>query len=171
MKYIIKQMPNGTNHLREIKDEELQSFLDDGNTEITEKEYNNPQLGSWVDGVWTFDSTAHDKAEAESALYATYMADVLAMMESTFNTNNIDRARNLKELWTEMAADPDGYATDVIPLAEFAVAGFALGDVLDTQEKVSAYANACLLEAKAYAKAYSTRRKQFYTDREVIRNG
>jgi hypothetical protein len=102
-----------------------------------------------------------------AAAYNSMNADVLAQMLTVFGTSKPESATAFKETWDMMAASPADWATAGLT-ASFAVAGFQVGDALDSSQKIQDYANAKIAEVKAYGISRMQRIEQFKTEKATI---
>jgi len=109
------------------------------------------------------------KTDLVTAEYSQLNTDVYAEMYNVFGTTNANSASAYNETWKEMVIAPSDYSSAGLT-ARFAVAGFAVGDALDTDQKISDYGSAKVVEAKAYGVWRMQRIEQFKVDRETIIN-
>jgi len=110
------------------------------------------------------------KQVAITAAYEAMNNEVLVQMASVFGTNRTDSATAYKDTWELMAQSPADWETAGLK-ASFAVAGFAIGDALDTAVKVQSYAIAKVAEVKAYGIWRMQRIEAFKAEREAILAG
>lgn len=119
---------------------------------------------------------AHDSAEVlvneqkaaqVTEIYNAMNTEVYTAMGGVFGTTNADSATAYERTWEMMKAAPENWSGAGL-LAEFAVGGFAVGDALDTDQKVTDYATAKIAEVLAYGVWRMQRIKQFKIDRAAI---
>lgn len=110
------------------------------------------------------------KQNAAQLAYETMNAEVIAQMALVFGTNKPESATAYKETWDVMAEFPADWEAAGIKAA-FAVAGLAVNDVLDTAQKVQDYANAKLVQVKAYGIWRMQRIESFKAERDAILAG
>jgi len=110
-----------------------------------------------------------DKTALVTEAYALLNEEVYAEMNTVFGTTNANSASAYNETWKEMIAAPSDYSSAGLT-ARLAVGGFVVGDALDTDQKISDYASAKIVEAKAYGVWRMQRIEQFKVDRETIIN-
>jgi len=80
----------------------------------------------------------------------TLNQDVYAQMATVFGTSNSDSATAYHQTWKDMVARPAAYSGAGLT-ARFDRGGLLAGDALDTDQKVTDYATACVAEVDAYA--------------------
>jgi len=100
-------------------------------------------------------------------LYSIMSAEVLAQMTVVFGTSKTDSALSYEATWKEMNAVPSDYSSAGLT-ARFAVAGFAIGDALNTDLKITDYSAAKIAELKSYAVWRMQRIEQFRTDKAAL---
>lgn len=91
----------------------------------------------------------YDKGVRIAQAYAEMNTEVLSAMTTVFGTSKTDSATAYNETWKMMSASPSDWSGAGLKSA-FVVAGFAIGDALDDDVKIAAYANAKLAESLAY---------------------
>lgn len=117
---------------------------------------------------WEVQINAVGKVTADiTSLYNTMTNEILAQMAVIFGTNSVDSALSYEATWKEMALTPSDYSGANLS-ARFAVAGMAIGDSLNTEQRVLDYANAKIVEVKAYAVWRMQRIEQFRDNRDVL---
>lgn len=115
------------------------------------------------------DAAAKDKRKQIEDAYASLNADVYAEMAQIFGTNNPESATAYEATWKLMKEFPADYASLSLT-SRFAIAGLAVGDALDTEQKVLNYATAKIEQVKTYSKNRMQRIEQFRAEREQILN-
>lgn len=117
-------------------------------------------------------STIYDSRRKEreiKILYDIMNVEVYTQMSLVFNTTNADSANANRETWALMLENPSDWS--VVGLkAEFNRGSLSIGDALDTDEKITNYASACLNAVKAYGIWRMQRIQQFRADRSLIEN-
>lgn len=101
------------------------------------------------------------------ALYQALNDAVYAQMAVVYGTSNADSATAYNATWEKMVASPSYYSAGGLK-AKFAVGGLAVGDALDTDQKVTDYATAKIAEVNAYSLWRMQQIEQFYTDRDAL---
>jgi hypothetical protein len=114
-------------------------------------------------------ATAKDKEKQIEAAYRQMNVDVYAEMAQVFGTTNPESATAYEATWKMMAETPAEYASLGLT-SRFDVAGLAVGDALDTEQKVLDYANAKIADVQSYGKNRMQRIEQFRSERETILN-
>jgi len=113
---------------------------------------------------------AQKEKEAQvAAAYAQMDADVRAEMVTVFGTTSTESATAYEKTWTLMLETPADWSGAGLT-ARFDRGGLSAGDALDTDQKVTDYAQACLDAVKAYGVSRMQRIEQFRTDRQTILN-
>jgi len=87
--------------------------------------------------------TAKSKEQEITELYVAMEKDVLNEMASTFGTTNTDSATAYEKTWEMMLASPAEWSGAGLT-ARFNRGELSVGDALDTDAKVTAYAQACV---------------------------
>lgn len=103
---------------------------------------------------------AAEKAGLVQMAYDDMDKDVYAQMKTVFGTNKSDSATAFYETWKLMAEDPGAFANADLVDQE--------GNPLDTEEKITTYANARIAAVKAYSVYRMQRIKQFQDERASI---
>ena len=111
--------------------------------------------------------SAAQKADQIAVLYKQMETDVLTGMAQVFGTLNTDSAAAYERTWVLMTQKPELFSVAGLK-AKFAVGGLSIGDALDTNEKVVAYASAKIAEVEAYGVQRLQRIEQFYADRAAV---
>jgi hypothetical protein len=112
-------------------------------------------------------NAAKDKEKRIAEKYNLMTTDVLASMTSVFGTTSTESANAYNETWKKMIASPASYSAQGIT-ARFAIAGLQVGDALDTDQKVTDYANAKLAEVDQYGVDRMVRIEQFRSEKAAI---
>ena len=100
-------------------------------------------------------------------LYNTMVSDIYDKVELVFKSRSQDNAIADQVTWEKMKENPSAYSSGDL-LAEFEVAGFSVGDMLDTDQKVLDYATAKINEIEQYSLWRMQRKQQFAIDRQAI---
>lgn len=108
-----------------------------------------------------------DKTAQITERYNDMNADVFAQMAAVFGTTRADSATAYHETWLLMKAKPALFWESGLK-AHVAHGSFAVGDALDTIQKVEDYADACLAAVEAYAVTRMERIKQFQDEKAAI---
>lgn len=98
-------------------------------------------------------------------VYNTMNSEVLSQMAVVFGTTNPDSAVRQNEIWKLMQASPSSWLNKK---ADKAIGGLTKGEIMDTAEKVSNFANARIAEATTYALWSYDRIEQCRADQAVI---
>lgn len=130
------------------------------------------------DGSVTFEvDTAKQTAKALAVkqklvgdAYNLMNTDVLTEMANVFGTTKPESASAYKDTWEMMASTPSDWEGAGLK-ASFAVAGFEVGDALDTETKVQSYANAKLAQVKTYGIWRMQRIEAFRLQKDTILAG
>lgn len=114
---------------------------------------------------------AQKQKEAQiAAAYAQMDADVRAEMVTVFGTTSTESATAYEKTWALMLETPADWSGAGLT-ARFDRGGLSIGDALDTDQKVTDYAQACLDAVKAYGISRMQRIEQFRAEREAILAG
>jgi len=113
---------------------------------------------------------AQKQKEAQIAdAHAQMDADVRAEMVAVFGTTSTESATAYEKTWALMLETPADWSGAGLT-ARFDRGGLSTGDALDTDQKVTDYAQACLDAVKAYGISRMQRIEQFRSERETILN-
>ena len=102
--------------------------------------------------------------------YNEMVAEVYAQMVATFGTQDPDSASAYKETWDMMKEQPSAWTAAGLT-ARFDRGGLSAGDALDTEQKITDYANACISAAIQYGIWRMQRIEQFRQERNAILAG
>jgi len=100
-------------------------------------------------------------------LYSVMTKEVIEEMAIVFGTTSVDSALSYEATWKEMILTPSDYSIAGLS-ARFDIAGLTTSDALDTDQKITDYATAKIVEVKAYAVWRMQRIEQFRTDRAAL---
>lgn len=152
--------------------------LDANQSESLDQDYHEILTSDPSDGSYTYvswytiseNTAAKTQADKDSQIltaYQTMNTDVLTQMGVVFGTTNADSAAAYERTWNLMVATPSDWSGAGLT-ARFAVAGFAIGDALDTDQKITDYATAKVAEVNAYGVWRMQRIETFRTDKAAI---
>ena len=113
------------------------------------------------------EDVAMNKTAQITTKYAEMNTDVLTQMAAVFGTTNTDSATAYQVTWEKMVSAPSLYSSAGLT-ARFAAGGLAVGDILDTDQKVQDYANAKVAEVDAYGVTRMQRIEQFRAEKAAI---
>jgi len=115
-----------------------------------------------------------DATQAITEKYMEMDADVYAQMEVVFGTKKSDSATAFYETWKQMSAKPELFSPEDLTAEKEIIAAdgqtvlFAEGDALDTDTKITTYANRLLEIADLYSVFRMKRIKQFRDEKAAI---
>lgn len=128
-----------------------------------------------ADETWTFVpehyelslNVQEDKNRRVSEKYNAMREDVLNDMYVVFGTNRTDTANAYYQTWLKMVESPSQFSSAGLT-ARFSVGGVSVGDALDTDQKVTDYATAKVVESEAYGVSRMQRIEQFKNEKSAI---
>lgn len=110
------------------------------------------------------------KQEQVSVKYEEMNTEVYAEMAECFNTSKSDSATAFYETWKLMVSKPQLFINENM-IVDKAAAGLEVGDLLNTVERISSYAQARIEIAEEYSVWRVRRIKQFQQERQAILQG
>lgn len=110
------------------------------------------------------------KAAQIAVKYNEMNAAVLAAMATAFGTSNVDSALAQQQTLKEMVQTPSDWSGDGL-VVDVPTTNFAIGDALDTNQKVTDFANERLAVIKAYGIFRMKRIQQFRDEKAAIEAG
>jgi hypothetical protein len=102
--------------------------------------------------------------------YKEMTLEVYAQMATVFGTQDPNSASAYKQTWDMMLQSPSSFSGAGLT-SRFEVAGLSIGDALDTDQKVTDYATACVDAAIQYGIWRMQRIEQFRQERADILAG
>ena len=136
---------------------------DSGHPRGGEFELLNGVLTNYPVVVFTDGAYTVEEGTTAKKLYDQMNLDVMDKVYDVFGTTNESSATAYKETWHDMVSSPANYSSIGLK-SRFNRGGFAVDDLLDTDQKVIDYANACLAEVSTYAAWRMQRIQQFRND-------
>lgn len=124
--------------------------------------------GQWVIQIDPVKSVQLDKASRIQARYDLLQTEVYAEMTKVFLTTKSDSATANLETWKRMVAKPEIFSGEGIICKYTDLVGFQLGDALNTNTKVTDYAEQLLERADVYAVWREKRIQQFSAEKAAI---
>lgn len=144
-----------------------ESLVDVGET-IEEMGNSSPQ--ALAEAMLANYSSILASKDIEAQIGAAYLAmdaEIRADMVVVFGTTSAESASAYQETWAMMVASPSSWSSAGLS-ARFDRGGLSTGDALDTDQKVTDYAQACLDASNAYGIARMQRIEQFRSEREAL---
>lgn len=137
--------------------------------------YANPHDETWAyvqeqSAFWSIGFKPGFNEPAIAIIYAEMNAAVFSQMYAVFGTQDPDSASAYKSTWDIMVSNPDIWVAAGIT-ARFERGGVVAGELLDTEEKILGYANACISAAMQYGIWRMQRIEQFRQERLAILAG